>query len=86
MDYSKLSESEIFQALSENNEAIASIRKHQAALAGRKAPPWNTAARKELTDSNDALVVKIKKENRELEAELAERPNRIKRRKLLQSK
>jgi hypothetical protein len=71
MDYSKLSESKIVEALRKNSEAIANIRNRQAAPANLQFPPLFRIA---LTEADDAVLAKIEKENRELEAELVARP------------
>lgn len=67
MDCSKLSKSELSKALRKNNEALANIRNRQAVPANLNFPPLFRIA---LTEADDAVAAKIKRENKELEAEL----------------
>ena len=67
MDCSKLSKSELSKALRKNKEALANIRNRQAAPANLNFPPLFQIA---LTEADDAVAAKIKRENKELEAEL----------------
>jgi hypothetical protein len=71
MDCSKLSESKIVEALRENSKAIANIRNRHATPAHLQFPPLFRIA---LTEADDAVLAKIKQDNRELEAELVARP------------
>jgi hypothetical protein len=82
MQYSKLSDQEIFQALSDSHEVIASIRDYQSTLASRKGFPSNDVARNELMNSNAKLIDAIQADIRVLESELAGRKNKIKPRKI----
>jgi len=72
--YAQLTESQIWQAISESHEAIAGLIKYQRYLSTGSGLPKNDEARIQLMASNVKLVQKIQSEIKELQKELERRP------------